>query len=82
MFEALLMGHDDWVYSVCWERPQMKADADGKVQYTQPMRLLSASSDKSMMIWSPDPATGVWINEVRMDKRIRDNVTQSHVMNM
>ncbi|KAI7885696.1 WD40 repeat-like protein [Lichtheimia hyalospora FSU 10163] len=66
MFEALLMGHDDWVYSVCWERPQMKAGADGKIQYTQPMRLLSASSDKSMMIWSPDPATGVWINEVRM----------------
>lgn len=30
------------------------------------MRLLSASSDKSMMIWSPDPATGVWVNEVRM----------------
>lgn len=21
MFEALLMGHDDWVYSVCWQRP-------------------------------------------------------------
>lgn len=70
MFEALLMGHDDWVYSVCWERPQMKTGADGKVQYTQPMRLLSASSDKSMMIWSPDPATGVWINEVRISKWI------------
>jgi elongator complex protein 2 len=21
MFEALLMGHDDWVYSVCWQPP-------------------------------------------------------------
>ncbi|KAI9317414.1 WD40-repeat-containing domain protein [Dichotomocladium elegans] len=66
MFEALLMGHDDWVYSVCWERPRMMVDNDGKQKYTQPMRLLSASSDKSMMIWSPDPDTGVWVNEVRM----------------
>ena len=39
-------------------------DANGETRFTQPMRLLSASSDKSMMIWSPDPATGVWINEV------------------
>jgi elongator complex protein 2 len=30
------------------------------------MRILSASSDKSMMIWRPDPDTGVWINEVRV----------------
>lgn len=30
------------------------------------MRILSASSDKSMMIWQPDPDTGVWINEVRV----------------
>ncbi|KAI9497334.1 WD40-repeat-containing domain protein [Zychaea mexicana] len=66
MFEALLMGHDDWVYSVCWERPRMEKDANGAARYIQPMRLLSASSDKSMMIWSPDPATGVWVNEVRM----------------
>lgn len=21
MFEALLMGHDDWIYSVCWQPP-------------------------------------------------------------
>ncbi|KAI8140023.1 WD40-repeat-containing domain protein [Fennellomyces sp. T-0311] len=66
MFEALLMGHDDWVYSVSWERARIEKDASGESRYIQPMRLLSASSDKSMMIWSPDPATGVWVNEVRM----------------
>jgi elongator complex protein 2 len=96
MFEALLMGHDDWVYSVCWQPPiAVKGaydhccislrlvvtynlpvpystvalnypDANGQQRLHQPMRILSASSDKSMMIWRPDPDTGVWINEVRV----------------
>jgi elongator complex protein 2 len=62
MFEALLMGHDDWVFSIQWQRPQMTLSG----QFTQPLKLISASSDKSMMIWSPDEHTGVWVNEVRM----------------
>ncbi|GAB5592388.1 Elongator subunit elp2 [Umbelopsis nana] len=66
MFEALLMGHDDWVYSVCWQPPIAVTDANGQQRLHQPMRILSASSDKSMMIWRPDPDTGVWINEVRV----------------
>ncbi|CAM0135097.1 unnamed protein product [Umbelopsis sp. WA50703] len=66
MFEALLMGHDDWVYSVCWQRPIAVKDEQGQTKIHQPMRILSASSDKSMMIWRPDPDTGVWINEVRV----------------
>ncbi|OAD68764.1 hypothetical protein PHYBLDRAFT_117063 [Phycomyces blakesleeanus NRRL 1555(-)] len=61
MFEALLMGHDDWVYSVNWERPRYSGNT-----FIQPLRLISASSDKSLMIWSPDTASGVWVNEVRM----------------
>ncbi|KAI8887665.1 WD40 repeat-like protein [Backusella circina FSU 941] len=66
MFEALLMGHDDWVFSIQWQRPQLTTAADGTRQFTQPLKLISASSDKSMMIWSPDEHTGVWVNEVRM----------------
>jgi elongator complex protein 2 len=66
MFEALLMGHDDWVFSVEWQRPHMQTTADGTERFVQPMRLISASSDKSMMIWSPDADTGVWVNDVRM----------------
>lgn len=66
MFEALLMGHDDWVFSVEWQRPLKQVDTNGISKYAQPMRLISASSDKSMMIWSPDVETGVWVNEVRM----------------
>ncbi|CEP19370.1 hypothetical protein [Parasitella parasitica] len=65
MFEALLMGHDDWVFSVEWQRPRMQI-VNGENRFIQPMRLISASSDKSMMIWRPDAQTGVWMNEVRM----------------
>ncbi|KAK4519809.1 uncharacterized protein ATC70_010051 [Mucor velutinosus] len=65
MFEALLMGHDDWVFSVEWQKPHMQT-IHGEQRFIQPMRLISASSDKSMMIWSPDNETGVWVNEVRM----------------
>ncbi|OZJ05779.1 hypothetical protein BZG36_01299 [Bifiguratus adelaidae] len=61
MFEALLLGHDDWVYSVDWQRPMLNDGA-----YHQPMALLSASADKSMMLWKPDPQSGVWSNEVRV----------------
>ncbi|KAI8390089.1 WD40-repeat-containing domain protein [Blakeslea trispora] len=61
MFEALLMGHDDWVFSVEWQRPYLESG-----NLVQPMRLISASIDKSMMIWSPDEDTGVWVNESRM----------------
>ncbi|KAG0206406.1 Elongator subunit elp2 [Mortierella sp. GBA30] len=61
IFEALLLGHDDWVYTVNWQPPSI---LDGK--YHQPMSLLSASTDKSMMIWKPDELTGVWINNTRV----------------
>ncbi|KAG0231955.1 Elongator subunit elp2 [Actinomortierella wolfii] len=61
MFEALLLGHDDWVYTIQWQPAQL---LDG--QYYQPMALLSASTDKSMMIWKPDEETGVWVNTTRV----------------
>lgn len=64
MFEALLMGHDDWVFSISWQKPTLVQNQDGTKQYHQPMALVSASSDKSMMIWKPDLETGVWLNEV------------------
>ncbi|CAO3612414.1 unnamed protein product [Cunninghamella echinulata] len=66
MFEALLLGHDDWVFSVSWERPHKITTENGDTKFHQPMRLISSSSDKSMMIWTPDLASGVWVNDVRM----------------
>ncbi|CAI2166210.1 4499_t:CDS:10 [Funneliformis geosporum] len=66
MFEALLMGHDDFVYSVCWQPPCLIKDFEGNLKYHQPMTILTSSSDKSMMIWKPEPDTGVWVNLVRV----------------
>ncbi|RHZ66576.1 hypothetical protein Glove_306g48 [Diversispora epigaea] len=66
MFEALLMGHDDGVYSVCWHPPLIIKDENDNFKYHQPMSILTSSSDKSMIIWKPELETGVWVNLVRV----------------
>ncbi|CAG8548001.1 9078_t:CDS:10 [Acaulospora morrowiae] len=66
MFEALLIGHDDWIYSVCWQPPCAIKDDKGNDVYHQPMSILTSSSDKSMIIWKPEPETGIWVNLARM----------------
>jgi elongator complex protein 2 len=53
-FEALLLGHEDWIYSTKW-----MAVGD-KIQ------LLSASADNSLAIWEPDTSTGVWVTVTRL----------------
>ncbi|KAI9677605.1 MAG: hypothetical protein M1817_006559 [Caeruleum heppii] len=53
-FEALLLGHEDWIYSAAW-RPRQ-----GKLQ------LLSASADNSLAFWEPDETSGVWICVTRL----------------
>ncbi|KAG8047838.1 hypothetical protein GUJ93_ZPchr0008g13479 [Zizania palustris] len=58
--ESLLVGHEDWVYSVEWQPPAQLSDDEAH----QPMSILSASMDKMMMIWKPEKNTGLWINSV------------------
>lgn len=58
--ESLLVGHEDWVYSVEWQPPPHSLDDE----YQQPMSILSASMDKTMMIWRPERTTGIWVNTV------------------
>ena len=53
-FEALLFGHEDWVYTVAWSPDPKKP------------QLLSASADNSLVIWEPDPVSGVWFSAERM----------------
>jgi elongator complex protein 2 len=53
-FEALLLGHEDWIYSSSWRR------RGGKLQ------LLSTSEDNSLAIWEADPTSGVWICITRL----------------
>jgi elongator complex protein 2 len=53
-FEALLLGHEDWIYTASWRH------RDGKLQ------LLSTSEDNSLAIWESDPASGVWVCITRL----------------
>lgn len=53
-FEALLVGHEDWIFSVRW-----LPSADGP-------KLLSASADNSLAIWEPEQSSGVWTCTVRL----------------
>lgn len=34
--------------------------------YTQPLKLLTSSLDKTVVIWSPEEQSGVWLEETRM----------------
>ncbi|EQL01295.1 elongator protein 2 [Ophiocordyceps sinensis CO18] len=60
-FEALLLGHEDWIYSARWH-----AHEDGKLQ------LLSTSADNSLAIWEADPSSGIWISLVRLGEISRE----------
>lgn len=59
--ETVLLGHDNWVYSIHWQPPIIET---GSNKPTQPLCLLSVSMDKTMIIWSPDPGTGTWLDQV------------------
>jgi elongator complex protein 2 len=50
---STLLGHEDWVHSVAWEP---RGVASGGTP-----RLLSASMDRTMMVWQYDKGSGVWM---------------------
>ena len=52
-FEALLLGHEDWVYSADW-------------QDSQEERLLTTSADGTLALWEPDSSSGIWVSETRL----------------
>ena len=53
-FEALLLGHEDWIYTVSW-----RLDKNS-------LRLLSASADNSLAIWECEQSSGVWVCIARL----------------
>ena len=53
-FEALLLGHEDWIYTVQWRRRN-----DG-------LQLLSASADNSLAIWVAEESSGIWVCNTRL----------------
>ncbi|KAJ3015767.1 UNVERIFIED_CONTAM: Elongator subunit elp2, partial [Siphonaria sp. JEL0065] len=60
MFDALLIGHEDWVHSVSWAPTILK---DGI--HTQKLELVSASADKCVTVWRPDNSH-VWTVDARL----------------
>lgn len=53
-FEALLLGHEDWIYTASWRKNGDK------------LQLLSASADNSLAIWECDSGSGVWVCTTRL----------------
>lgn len=56
-FEALLIGHEDWIYTAQWAPRQGSESA---------LKLLSASADNSIAIWEADESSGVWVCQTRL----------------
>ena len=53
-FDALLLGHEDWIYTTRWSSP------------SEELRLLTASADNTLTIWEPDPESAIWISTTRL----------------
>ncbi|KAL1895846.1 Elongator subunit elp2 [Sporothrix stenoceras] len=60
-FEALLLGHEDWIYSARWT----SASPSGSGSQSQ-LRLLTASADNSLAVWEADVASGIWVTTARL----------------
>lgn len=61
-FEALIMGHDDWVTGLQWH-PSYSRFSSGKEKKLQ---LLSLSADTALMIWEMDKDSGIWVSVNRL----------------
>lgn len=51
-FDALIMGHDDWISSIQWHETRLQ--------------LLAATADTALMIWEPEETSGIWICHTRL----------------
>uniref|UniRef100_A0A3B4BI07 Elongator complex protein 2 n=1 Tax=Periophthalmus magnuspinnatus TaxID=409849 RepID=A0A3B4BI07_9GOBI len=58
--ETVLAGHENWVYGVHWHPPFYQGEQQ------QHLSLLSASMDKTMILWAPEEGSGVWVEQVRV----------------
>uniref|UniRef100_A0A1E1XGG7 Elongator complex protein 2 n=1 Tax=Amblyomma aureolatum TaxID=187763 RepID=A0A1E1XGG7_9ACAR len=58
--ETVLSGHEGWVYSISW-CPVTSRGEDGSELHS----LLSASMDKTVVVWEPDTLTGLWLDKAR-----------------
>lgn len=63
-FEALLIGHEDWIYTARWFSDD-DASKTTTITSTGP-RLLTASADNSLAIWEQDTDSGIWACSARL----------------
>lgn len=54
-FDALIMGHDDWVSGLQWHPSCSSQSSQRKLQ------LLSLTADTALMIWEMDEDSGIWV---------------------
>lgn len=54
-FEALIMGHDDWITGLQWHPSYTSSDMGEKK-----LQLLSSSADTGLMVWEMDEQSGIW----------------------
>jgi len=59
VLDALLIGHEDWVYSVAF--PPLIAG-----ERFHERKVLTASMDKTMILWTPHENTNTWFSDVRV----------------
>jgi len=80
--ESLLIGHEDWLHSVCWRPLPPKAAAaaaadhagsatsGGAAAVEAPSRsdvtLLTTSQDRSMMLWGYDAPNELWLSDAAL----------------
>ena len=55
--ESVLYGHDDWIYSVRWQPFDFE-------QNKQDLVFVSASIDKTMVVWKYDEENAIWLDIV------------------
>ncbi|KAI3402748.2 ELP2 [Candida oxycetoniae] len=58
-FEALIMGHDDWISGLQWH-PSYKYGND-TLFVEKKLQLLTATADTALMIWEMDVNSGIWV---------------------
>ena len=57
--ESVLYGHEDWIYSVKFHP---------KVDGNQPLILISASIDKTLVVWKYNEELSIWIDAVSFEQ--------------
>ncbi|KZT62360.1 WD40 repeat-like protein [Calocera cornea HHB12733] len=59
-FDALLLGHEGWITGLHWH-PAIPSSSG----WQQPLVLLTSASDNSLIMWSQDSDSSIWLNRQR-----------------